>query len=204
MQSTKTDLRIHYNLKREKLPLITRHQAGLAAAEILQQQTFFQAAQTIAVYYPLDHEFDCLPICKLIWQNNKKCYLPKMVAQYTKDKNLDFLLYEENDELMLNRHLILEPIANEGIAPENLDLVFVPLIAFDDKGYRLGSGGGYYDYTFARKNSSNKPLLIGLGFSFQESINTLPHDAWDVPLDGILTENYFRSFASAKQAAFAE
>ena len=77
--------------------------------------------------------------------------------------------------------------------PFALDLVLVPLVAFDARGVRLGMGGGYYDRSFAYLNFRSRwrrPRLIGVGFDFQraESISPQP---WDVCLDGVITERGF-------------
>jgi 5-formyltetrahydrofolate cyclo-ligase len=66
---------------------------------------------------------------------------------------------------------------------DSIDLLVVPGIAFDKKGYRLGYGKGYYD----RFLSGRKIFSIGLAFSFQ-LINRLPHGKNDKRLDAIATE----------------
>ena len=64
------------------------------------------------------------------------------------------------------------------------DLLFVPLLAFDRHGYRLGYGGGYYDRTLAALPGARG---IGYGFAFQQ-VDAVPHGPHDVPLHGIVTE----------------
>jgi 5-formyltetrahydrofolate cyclo-ligase len=93
--------------------------------------------------------------------------------------------------LQTNKYNILEPefVVENALAAAELDVVLMPLTAFNREGFRLGSGGGYYDRTFAflRERSVRKPLLIGVGFALQEFVE-LQHDEWDVKLDGVLTE----------------
>jgi 5-formyltetrahydrofolate cyclo-ligase len=64
-------------------------------------------------------------------------------------------------------------------------LLFVPLVGFDDAGYRLGHGGGYYDRTLAAL--SPRPAAIGVGYAATrlETIHPQPHD---IPMDAIATE----------------
>ena len=78
------------------------------------------------------------------------------------------------------------------IAPQDLSCVFMPLVAFDDKGNRLGMGKGYYDRTFAFVNdkSAKGPELIGLAHECQRVENLEAAD-WDVPLGGIITGQQF-------------
>ena len=78
----------------------------------------------------------------------------------------------------------------ELIDPRRLDLVIVPLFAFDARGTRLGTGGGYYDRTFSFAASSaawRRPALIGVGYAFQQH-ERLERAPWDVPLDGAVTD----------------
>lgn len=79
---------------------------------------------------------------------------------------------------------ILEPIELMKIAYKNIDLVFVPGIAFDKNGYRLGYGFGYYD-KFLKKVP--KAVKIGLCFDFQV-VDKIPREMHDVPVNFIVTE----------------
>jgi 5-formyltetrahydrofolate cyclo-ligase len=135
-------------------------------------------------------ELDINLIIKAIWDAKKHCYLPAI--SFTEGKMLRFLEYKENETLLQNRFKILEPDWMHGkeFHPEKLDLVLVPIIGFDMQAYRLGTGGGYYDRTFAFMQQNprpKKPLMLGISFAQQQQ-ESLPHDAWDVHLDGVLTE----------------
>ena len=69
------------------------------------------------------------------------------------------------------RHPIVDP-----------DLVLVPLIAVDGRGTRLGRGKGHYDRALTRLKK-NRARLMGVGWSPQRLVDTIPRDEWDVPLD---------------------
>jgi 5-formyltetrahydrofolate cyclo-ligase len=72
-------------------------------------------------------------------------------------------------------------------APEVFpDILLVPLAAFDRRGHRIGYGAGYYDMTIARLKTMKPIVTIGVAFAAQE-IPVVPDDAWDVPLDFVLT-----------------
>ncbi len=125
---------------------------------------------------------------ELIWSQNKKCYLPVLLED--KERELGFVRYEKNDELSRNRYSILEPKnMTELWQPEKLDIVLAPLIAFDKRGHRLGTGGGYYDHTFAflKAQYHKHPHMLGLAYAAQE-VDLLVHDPWDVSMQGIVTE----------------
>lgn len=100
---------------------------------------------------------------------------------------MTFTLYEQDDEIQLNRFGIAEPVnRTQAIDSHELNVVLVPLRAFDRHGHRLGTGGGFYDRLFAKIDK--QPILIGVGYAIQEAAN-LPADPWDLVLDGVLTEN---------------
>lgn len=160
--------------------------AGLAAIQLLTTNSLFQNSHHIACYFGQEDEFDCAAIIQEIWRLGKTCYLPALSLQ--QPNCLEFIVYHEKDPLRLNRYHIFEPENGARISAENLDLVIVPLVAFDLQGHRIGMGGGYYDRTFAfKKKQTGKPYLLGLGYDFQK-VDAVPNDAWDVLLDGVLTE----------------
>ena len=86
----------------------------------------------------------------------------------------------------------LQQIANLG----QLDVVLLPLVAFDRTGHRRGMGGGYYDRRLAsRKNRGiRRPLRVGLAFDCQMAAQ-LPAQAWDVPLHAVVTESGWVNFS---------
>lgn len=158
----------------------------MAAAQSLEQHPVFQGSMQIACYIPYGDEFSTHPIIEMIWRTGKCCYLPVLIE----GRMLNFVRYDKGDELFANQFSILEPKnASRKLAPEKLDLVISPLVAFDRHGHRLGTGGGYYDRTFAfmYDQKVTKPLMYGLGFASQQ-VEELPRDPWDITLNGIITE----------------
>ncbi len=122
----------------------------------------------------------------MIWRDKKQCYLPVLDA----DKQLAFFRYDKRDPLKENQYGIPEPVNRDAqIAAVDLDLVILPLLAFDEHGNRLGTGGGYYDRTFSvlHDKQQKKPFMLGVGYALQQADN-LPADEWDIRLDGVLTE----------------
>jgi|CXWL01.1.fsa_nt_gi 5-formyltetrahydrofolate cyclo-ligase len=108
--------------------------------------------------------------------------LPVVVAKNTP---LVFRQWKPGDALVLGRWDIQVPPVE---APEVLpDVLLVPLLAFDRKGYRLGYGGGFYDRTLERLRGLKKVTAIGIAYAGQE-MDTVPHDAFDQRLDWIMTE----------------
>lgn len=73
------------------------------------------------------------------------------------------------------------------IAPDELDVVIVPGLAFDGEGRRLGFGGGYYDGMFGASGAGKRPALIGLCYDFQ-IVTRCPAGDGDVPVDLVVTD----------------
>jgi 5-formyltetrahydrofolate cyclo-ligase len=146
---------------------------------------FLKNVQYIAVYMPFDGEIDPVFIMEWCIENDKFLYLPKINISEN-NNSLKFLLFKKNKMLKYNKFNILEPSESDtsDILPEQLELILLPLVAFDRQCHRLGMGKGYYDKTL--KNTKN-PFLIGLGYDFQCLENIIPHEN-DVQMDGILTD----------------
>ena len=104
---------------------------------------------------------------------------------------LSFAPWRTGDPVEANCFGIPEPTleTTSRLSPEDLAVVLVPLLGFDQRGNRLGSGAGYYDRSFAfrRHPSSTRPLLVGVGYAAQER-SALDAADWDVPLDAVVTE----------------
>jgi len=88
--------------------------------------------------------------------------------------------------LARNKFGILEPISGRYCHLTDIDLVLVPLVAFDHAGNRLGMGGGYYDRTFASQLGKKSPVLCGVAHRFQQVADLTPQK-WDFPLDFVAT-----------------
>lgn len=157
--------------------------------EIASSLEQFQHAERIAFYLANDGEIDPAALFSRAFTLGKQCYLP--AVDLNRKNHLLFCPHQPDDPLHLNRYGISEPMRlTESVPVSELDLIFLPLVGFDRQGNRLGMGAGYYDRSLAECEPENKPLLIGLGHSFQE-LEALKANEWDVPLDGIVTEKEF-------------
>ncbi len=97
---------------------------------------------------------------------------------------MDFFEWKNKDPLKINKYGIAEPTLGKKIYP---DIIFVPLVAYDDDLNRLGYGGGFYDRYLDKIAKIKKILKIGLGFSYQE-LKKIPINKHDKKLDLIITE----------------
>lgn len=190
MQDIKKILRAAMQEKRKSLAPHEQQAAGEAAAAYLIQTNFYKNSQAIACYLAIGGEIETQPLIQQIKKDQKQCYIPILDPAHT--GSLLFGLYLPETQLIKNKCRTLEPVIHPEhlIPPKILDLVILPLTAFDQKGNRLGMGGGYYDRTFAftkQDGSTACPFLCGLAYEFQEA-DKIPSKAWDVQLDAIVTE----------------
>ena len=101
-------------------------------------------------------------------------------------REMEHFLLTPHTHLVTNQWRIPEPdpLASQQISPEEIDIVLIPLLAFDLQGYRVGYGGGYYD----RFLPQTRPECIKLGLSLFEAVNEIEDtDEYDIPLDTCIT-----------------
>ena len=136
--------------------------------------------KNIGGYYPCNYEIDDLNLLNFLRDKRSNISLPII-----KEKNqMDFFIWENKDPLKINKYGIAEPISSKKIYP---DLIFIPLVAYDDDLNRLGYGGGFYDRYLEKIENIKKVLKIGLGYSYQE-LKKIPINKYDKKLDLIITE----------------
>lgn len=155
---------------------------------VIKHQHYKKAAH-IACFISFDSEISTQVLLHHIVQDKGTCYLPKLKP--TPPNRLWFMPYKKDTKLIANKLGIPEvalPV-NHAIRLSSLDILLMPLVAFDPQGNRLGMGGGYYDATLAHlKNAAHRPLLYGIAYQEQQ-VSQLPIESWDFPLDGIFTQN---------------
>ncbi len=176
-------------LRRSVLPE-DQARAATSAAKTALNQSAFPLGDSIALYMAADGELDTGFLLQALLDQGKNCYLPVLVEETT---TLLFKQFLPDKPLVSNFFGLLEPEpAAPAIDPQDLSCVFMPLVAFDEQGNRLGMGKGYYDRTFAflKDKSAIGPELIGLAHECQR-VESLEAADWDVPLGGIITGQQF-------------
>lgn len=192
MTDTKREqLRADMRRRRAAIGPRERALASRAIAEHLSASEIYLAARNIGAYLALRQEADPAPLVAHALAQNKQVYVP--VIDIAPDPGMTFARIDANTPLTRNRFGIDEPAPNhrETLAAQKLDLVLLPLIAFDSSGNRLGMGAGYYDrcFSFLREPGINRgPILCGVGYSCQQLEQITPQD-WDVPLHLVVTED---------------
>lgn len=155
--------------------------ASQQVCQKIQVLSAYQQAHHVGFYYPFKQEIDL----SLLWDpfpQNKTCYLPTCSAT----DSLLFYPFTATTCLRKNQWGIPEPSVETGQSTQSdiIDVIFIPLLAFDMHGTRLGMGGGYYDRTLA---TNNRSLRIGIAYEFQKQAY-LPADPWDKPMHAVVTD----------------
>ena len=149
----------------------------------------FETINVVSSFISINTEIKTNELNNYILKKNKKLCLPVILK---KDDHLIFRRFINNQDLVEGFMKIEEPHhSNEILVP---DLLFVPCLAFDTHGFRLGYGGGYYDKTFSYLKN-NKIKFISVGYAFDgQKVSEVPKDKFDIKLDYVITEKKFYSF----------
>ena len=188
--ATRRRLRERMRRARVALPTADRIRATASLAERLSELPELATDERVAGYWASDGELPLAAVLPPLLARGATYHLPVVPAKLRKP--LWFAPWRTGVPVRANRFGIPEPADAERtiVAAESLELVLVPLVAFDRRGHRLGMGGGFYDATFAflaQGERPREPLLVGIAYSFQE-LDEIAPEAHDVHLDYVCTE----------------
>ena len=176
---TKTELRKSLLKTRKSLSPEAWREKSDRICNHLQNSPPFTQAKTILAYFSCRQEPDLSPL----FTTPKKWGFPRCVG-----KELSWHVWQPGDALHTGAYGIVEPLPDAPkIEDSEVDLILVPAVGCDLRGYRLGYGGGYYDRMLS-KTEWESIVAIGIIFEFA-LIAQLPVDSWDQPLHGICTES---------------
>lgn len=180
-------LRKQMREQRRALTPGAQRQAARQLARHLAAHPALRYAQRIACYLPADGEIDPGALFRQPQWRHRNVFLP--ILDPLGRGNLLFAHWRPDMRLVPNRYKIDEPAMPRRATPIwTLDVILLPLVAFDDIGNRLGMGGGFYDRTLARlAHRPRRPALIGVAHHFQR-VAQLDVADWDVPLDAVITD----------------
>lgn len=161
---------------------IAKHGAGAALAARGLPVARKPPNDVISAFHSFDTEISTFELFDKLVADGWTTALPVVVAKNTP---LVFRQWAPGDALVLGRWNIKVPPEE---APEVLpDVLLVPLLAFDRKGFRLGYGGGFYDRTLEKLRALKKVTAIGIAYAGQE-VDAVPYEEFDQRLDWIMTE----------------
>jgi 5-formyltetrahydrofolate cyclo-ligase len=184
---SKRRLRQQMSQLRKDVAAADSARAGQAAAGTLMDLELVRRAERIALYAALPYEIPTRPLFDAVVEKNGAALLPRTADPL----GLAFFAVARWEDLRPGTFGVLEP-RNDGTAVRLMpgDLVVVPGVAFDEDGYRLGHGKGYYDRAFAAE-LGDAPTLVGFGYEFQ-IVDAVPHDHRDRQMDAIVTDRKVR------------
>lgn len=192
--SSQKMLRQHFRAQRKQLSKSQQEQASLALLANCKKISAVNQATNIACYLANDGEINPKPVIDWCWQQGKTVLLP--IIHPTQPGQLLFIKYLSNSSMRPNQYGIAEPdyLTANVVALTNIDIILTPLVAFDSTGNRLGMGGGYYDRTLAPLSTfEHSTQVLGLAHECQYT-EQLPTQTWDIPLQGIITDQQIFMF----------
>lgn len=186
----KSALRRELRARRAAVPPRARHLAGLLLVRHALRQRLLARKRRIGFYMPAKSEIDVLPLLDRARFMGVDCYLP--IVPRRGHRKLWFIRLGDRAAWTLNRYGIPEyqHAPARKVRATGLDVLFMPLLGFDDQGWRVGMGGGYYDASLAglgQRRFFRQPRRVGVAFASQQ-VDRVPRDTWDIPLSGVLTE----------------
>lgn len=166
--------------------------AAKCVAEGFQEKIPLRRDSVIAGYIAAHDELDPAQLIAALRARGHRLALPRVAA---KNQPLAFHLWDKNASPVKGAYGLLEASSDWPLIKP--DIVLVPLLAFDDEGYRLGYGGGYYDRTLRALREKRAVSAVGLAYEAQR-VSALPRDAQDEPLDCVVTESSIYSFGETR------
>ena len=194
-QALKANLRREASARR-KAAHAAHPQAGLTLAQHFRTAINLPAGVGVSGFWPMGDEIDVKPLLAQLHAAGHPIGLPVVLG---KGQPLIFRAWHPGLALVAGGFKTeVPPPSSPELVPQAL---IVPLLAFDAEGYRLGYGGGFYDRTLEKlRKSGARPLAVGVAFAAQH-VARVPRDAYDQPVDWIVTEKSVQQFRVAAPAA---
>lgn len=198
--SFKQSLRARFRAGRRNLDTVTRQHHDLRInQEILDRVAQVRANPTatglpdpaskpfaISAYLSFDGEPDVRPALGALVRQGIRVVVPAIVS-ISGTRELEFRDWTPEGLLAQSALGIDQPEAGNPVLPQDLDIMLMPLVSWDENGHRLGMGAGYYDRSLASLAGSRRPLRIGIAYALQKHAG-LPVDPWDVRLHEIISD----------------
>lgn len=173
----KKTLRKKFISKRNSLASDYRNSSTNTIFATLEEQNFFESSEKIFIYVGFGSEITTETFIKK-WINKKQIFVPKI-----ENGKMNLIRLKSWDELAPGHFGVLEPTSSDYYEGK-IDLVVTPSIVFDNNGYRLGYGKGYYDKYF-----SSREYDISVGLSYHKLLqDNVPKEDHDIKVDVIITE----------------
>ena len=180
LKRRKRALRKSVSAARDEIPATERARLSEAIAERLAGLPEVAAATSVMVFSSLGSEVQTEPIIGRLASRGVRVLLPRTV-----EREMEAVPYAPGDPVTIATFGAKEPREGEPVDPRTIDVVVVPGLAFDPRGYRVGYGGGFYDRFLKRTRPGVEK--IGICFALQV-LDEVPHGRMDLPVSRVVTE----------------
>lgn len=189
----KTLAREHGKAVRAKLAENDRHLLDQRIVERCEAELQWTRFERVDLFLPIPKrcEINTWPLLSWIWRNHprKLVFVPRMLGS-----EIEHVFINDQTFFGPNALGIPEPMQGKILGEdEKIDLIITPLLAFDDSGYRVGYGGGYYDRFLAEHPEA---IRVGLGYENCLIGSGIEIASFDVPLDLVVTEDRLHRFST--------
>ncbi len=186
--TTKNALRSTYLKKRQTLSSPEREKLSLHIANTCLKLPVWHL-QVFHTYLsiPQKHEVDTSYLLTVLQGKDKEIVVPKVLDS----GRLSHYLLTDSTRLKISKWGVPEPTDGFEVSPQRLEVIFIPLLAYDEQGYRVGYGGGYYDRFL--EGCRQDVVKVGLSF-FPPGPGISDLHEGDVPLDFCVTPTRIYSF----------
>ena len=179
----KRGLRIDCEARRENACHHVGANSGAGAVKHFFGAIDVAAGCVVSGYWPMRHEFDVRPLLEAFHERGHICALPLVLGR---GQPLEFRVWSPGAPLVAAAFGTWVPPETAPVVTPTL--LLVPMLAFDERGYRLGYGSGFYDRTLDGLRAAGlAPLVVGCAFHGQR-IDAVPVNATDQRLDWVVTE----------------
>lgn len=185
--SLKNELRREFRRRRRSLTPLQRESQDLAINRTVVELVEQTGAKSISAFLAFDGEPDLRPALNHFASSGLQLSLP-VITSKSNGKTLQFHSWHPEAELSRNAFGIEEPSLDRLVDLRSLDLLLIPLVAWDQDGNRLGMGAGYYDRALTALIDCDRPMRVGVGYSIQQA-DKLPVEPWDVRMHQVITEH---------------
>lgn len=169
---TKSEIRQFIKTLKASIPNTQKEIDAFLVTSAIEKSQWFKNAHHILTYHSLPDEIST--IAHFNWANDKHLYLPRVAGD-----SLEILPYGNT---AIGSFRIHEPIGEDIINVQEIELAIIPGVAFDRNGARMGRGKGYYD----RLLSTTNALKIGICYDCQ-LLDSIPQETHDIKMDAIVT-----------------
>lgn len=186
-------LRRQLRAARRAVPPAQRRAAGVAIARLVAARHWLRPGQRVALFLSMPEEIDTQPLLRLA--QSRRCHVH--VPRISDRRHGRMVFLPLSGPMGRGSFGIREPVGGRPLRAIDMQLIFAPLVGFDDQGNRIGMGRGYYDRALAfrrRHTQRSAPRVVGVAYDCQR-VSLLPVQPHDVPLDVILTPSGLRRFA---------